>query len=127
MTEKQPNILFVMTDQQRFDTIAALGNTDIYTPNYDRLVKRGLSFTRAYSTCPVCVPARYTIRTGRREPITGIYQNMRPNTVDGQSENMEDRCGTYLARTLRNRGYRTFGIGKFHASPWDEDLGYDVH
>jgi len=124
---KQPNILFLMTDQQRFDTIAALGNTDIYTPNYDRLVRRGLTFTQAYSTCPVCVPARYTIRTGRREPITGIYQNMRPDIVAGQPENMEERCGPYLARTMRNRGYRTFGIGKFHTSPWDEDLGYDVH
>lgn len=122
-----PNILFVMTDQQRFDTIAALGNTGIYTPNLDRLVRRGLSFTRAYSTCPVCVASRYTIRTGRREPVTGIYANMRPDLVAGQPEAMEERCGPYLARTLRSRGYRTFGIGKFHASPWDEDLGYDVH
>lgn len=52
---KPPNILFVMTDQQRFDTIAALGNGDIHTPNLDRLVRRGVTFTNAYSTCPVCV------------------------------------------------------------------------
>ena len=122
-----PNILFLMTDQQRFDTIAALGNAGIYTPNLDRLVRRGLSFTRAYSTCPVCVASRYTIRTGRREPTTGIYANMRPDLVPGQPENMEDRCGPYLARTLKSRGYRTFGIGKFHTAPWDEDLGYDTH
>ncbi len=122
-----PNILFVMTDQQRFDTIAALGNAGICTPNLDRLVQRGLSFTRAYSTCPVCVASRYTIRTGRREPTTGIYANMRPDLTAGQPENMEERCGPYLARTLRSRGYRTFGIGKFHTAPWDEDLGYDVH
>jgi len=124
---QSPNILFVMTDQQRFDTIAALGNADIYTPNLDRLVQRGLSFTRAYSTCPVCVASRYTIRTGRREPTTGIYANMRPDLVPGQPENMEERCGSYLARTLRSRGYRTFGIGKFHTAPWDEEIGYDVH
>ena len=124
---KLPNILLVMTDQQRFDTIAALGNTGIYTPNLDRLVRRGLSFTRAYSSCPVCVASRYTIRTGRREPVTGIYANMRPDLVAGQPEDMEERCGPYLARTLRSRGYRTFGIGKFHTAPWDEDLGYDVH
>lgn len=124
---QQPNILFLMTDQQRFDTIASLGNTDIYTPNLDRLVQRGLSFTRAYSTCPVCVPSRYTIRTGRREPTTGIYANMQPDLVPDQPENMEERCGPYLAQTLRSRGYRTFGIGKFHTTPWDEDLGYDTH
>jgi len=122
-----PNILFVMTDQQRFDTIAALGNAGIYTPNLDRLVRRGLSFTRAYSTCPVCVASRYTIRTGRREPVTGIYANMQPDLTAGQPETMEERCGPYLARTLRSRGYCTFGIGKFHTLPWDEDLGYDVH
>jgi arylsulfatase len=52
----RPNILFVMTDQQRYDTIAALGNPLIWTPNYDRLVRRGVSFTNAYSSCPVCVP-----------------------------------------------------------------------
>lgn len=127
MPDGRPNILFLMTDQQRFDTIAALGNRDIYTPNFDRLVQRGLSFTRAYSTCPVCVAARYTIRTGRREPITGIYANMLPDIVVGQPENMEERCGDYLARTLHSRGYRTFGIGKFHTFPWDEELGYEVH
>ena len=44
----KPNVLFVMTDQQRFDTIASLGNPHIYTPNIDRLVARGLSFTRGY-------------------------------------------------------------------------------
>ena len=59
----RPNILYIMTDQQRFDTIRALGNPDIYTPNMDRLVRRGLAFSNAYSTCPVCVAARYTIRT----------------------------------------------------------------
>ncbi len=123
----RPNILFVMTDQQRFDTIAALGNPDIYTPNMDRLVARGVSFTRAYSTCPVCVPARYTIRTGCEPHTTAIYDNGAPMPVPGQPEDMEERCGPYLARTLTGLGYRTFGVGKFHTRPWDEDLGYEVH
>jgi choline-sulfatase len=55
--DNRPNVVFVMTDQQWFDTIAALGNEHIRTPNIDRLVRRGLGFTNAYSTCPVCVPA----------------------------------------------------------------------
>jgi arylsulfatase A-like enzyme len=124
---KQPNIVYIMTDQQRADTIAALGNRHVYTPNFDRLVQRGVSFTNAYSSCPVCVPARYTIRTGRQEPITGIYQNGRPNLVDGQPKDMEERCGAYLPRTLQSLGYQTFGVGKFHTAPWDETLGYDTH
>ncbi len=115
-----------MTDQQRFDTIAALGNTHIYTPNLDRLVRRGLSFKRAYSTCPVCVAARYTIRTGCEPLHTRRFSNGSVPPVEGQSEAMTERCGPYLAETMRRHGYRTFGIGKFHTGPWDEDVGYDV-
>jgi|SRR4029450_383909 Sulfatase len=61
MPPTRPDILFIMTDQQRFDTIAALGNSHIYTPNLDRLVRRGTSFSNVYTTCPICIPARYTI------------------------------------------------------------------
>lgn len=123
----QPNVLFVMTDQQRFDTIAALGNSHIYTPNMDRLVRRGVAFTNAYSTCPVCVPARLTIRTGCEPPTTGSYSNGARTLVDGQPQENEKRCGDYLARTMGKLGYRTFGVGKFHTHPWDEELGFDVH
>jgi len=127
MPSKQPNVLFVMTDQQRADCVSALGNPDIYTPNMDRLVSRGASFTNAYSTCPVCVPARYTIRTGCEPPTTAIYQNQRQAPVEGQAKSMTDRCGPYLAQRMQSLGYRTFGVGKFHTAPWDEEIGYDVH
>ena len=123
----RPNVLFIMCDQQRADTIAALGNPHIYTPNYDRLVARGVSFANAYSTCPVCVPARYTIRTGCDAPTTTVYDNGGPRPVPGEPEAMEERCGPYLARTMTSLGYRTFGIGKFHTRPWEEDLGYEIH
>lgn len=116
-----------MTDQQRFDTIAAMGNRDIYTPNMDRLVARGTAFTRAYSTCTVCVPARYTIRTGCDPHTTRIFSNAKPNLIEGMPATMNERGGPYLAETMRSQGYRTFGIGKFHTTPWDEKLGYNVH
>ncbi len=125
--DRPPNVLFVMTDQQRFDTIAALGNEHIYTPNMDRLVRRGVAFANAYSTCAVCVAARYTIRTGAEPPTTRVLTNRCFGPVEGQPEVMEERCGPYLARVMRSRGYRTFGIGKFHANPRYENLGYDVH
>ena len=123
----QPNVLFIMTDQQRFDTIAALGNSDIYTPNLDRLVHRGVTFTNAYSPCPVCVPARYTIRTGCEPPTTRIFQNGQPRLLEGQPRTMNGRCGAYLAQTMKSLGYRTFGIGKFHTQPWNEEIGYETH
>ncbi|MBA3831209.1 MAG: sulfatase-like hydrolase/transferase [Chthoniobacterales bacterium] len=126
MPAVRPNILFIMTDQQRFDTIAALGNPHVYTPNLDRLVRRGLTFSRAYASCPVCVAARYTIRTGCEPPTTRVFSNTRPKPVAGQATQMEERCGPYLGRVMSGLGYRTFGIGKFHTAPWDEDLGYET-
>ncbi len=125
--QRAPNILYVMTDQQRFDTIAALGNEHIYTPNYDRLVRRGLAFTNAYSTCPVCVAARYTIRTGCEPLTTRVFSNGMDDPAPGQAATMAERCGPYLAQEMAARGYRTFGIGKFHTNPWDEALGYQSH
>ncbi|MGQ9663667.1 MAG: sulfatase family protein [Kiritimatiellia bacterium] len=125
--QRKPNVLFIMTDQQRFDTIAALGKPLIYTPNLDRLVRRGIAFVRAYSTCPVCVPARYTIRTGCEPPTTLCFSNDGfEKPTEGQSATMTGRCGPYLAQRMAALGYRTFGIGKFHCIPWDEPLGYEV-
>ena len=128
MNAQRPNILFVMTDQQRFDTIAALGNEIIYTPNLDRLVRRGIAWTNAYSSCPVCVPARYNIRTGCEPPTMGMFRNglyrgdQWFDLVEGQPADMEDRCGPFLARRMGQLGYRTFGVGKFHSR--HDDLGY---
>jgi choline-sulfatase len=112
-----------MADQQRFDTIAALGNNHIYTPSLDRLVARGASFSNAYSTCPVCMPARYTLMSGCEPPSTGVWQNM---LYPDMHSVIEQRCGRYLPQVLRDLGYRTFGIGKFHTFPWDAPLGFET-
>jgi len=110
-----------MTDQQRFDTIASLGNSHARTPNFDRLVQRGVACTNAYSTCPVCVPARYSIMTGCEPSKTSWLSNWSPGN------NVAKRCGSYLAETLATRGYRTWGLGKFHTEPRHENLGFHVH
>jgi arylsulfatase len=123
----RPNVLLIMADQLRFDAIAALGNTDIYTPNIDKLAARGATFVNAYSQCPVCVPSRYSIRTGCEPPVTRSFFNGLSKPAPGQAAGMTERCGPYLAQTMKALGYRTFGIGKFHTIPWDEKLGYDVH
>ena len=62
---KRPNILLLFTDQQRYETIGALGNPLLKTPVLDRLVERGVCFTNAYTPSPVCVPARYAMLTGQ--------------------------------------------------------------
>lgn len=124
--QRKPNVLYVMTDQQRADTIAALGNPHIHSPNFDRLVARGVAFTQGYTPTPVCVAARYTIRTGRHALSTRVFSNGSVPPVDSQSDDMQERCGVYLPARMRQLGYRTFGVGKFHTQPHDEDLGYDV-
>ncbi len=86
-------------------------------------MRRGVSFTNAYSTCPVCVPARYTVRTGYEPPTTRVFSNGRSGPAAGQAETLPERCGPYLAQAMHDRGYRTFGIGKFHTQPWDEAPG----
>ena len=116
-----PNILFVMTDQQRFDTIASLGNSQAHTPNLDRLVQRGVACTNAYSSCPVCVPARYSLMTGCEPSKTSWLSNWAPG------DRVPERCGPYLASTLAARGYRTWGLGKFHTEPRHEPLGFQTH
>ncbi len=115
-----PNILFVMTDQQRFDTIAALGASPACTPNLDRLVRRGVACTNAYSSCPVCVPARYSLMSGCEPSKTSWLSNWAPG------DHVRERCGPYLAETMSARGYRTWGLGKFHTEPRLEPLGFQV-
>jgi len=100
---KRPNILLVFTDQQRYDTIAAHGNPVIKTPVLDRLVAEGITFPRAYTPCPVCVPARYAMHTGQLPHRTGVFENY--EMPMGRRSFME---------ILSDSGYQTFGTGKMH-------------
>lgn len=75
MNRKKPNILWICTDQQRYDTIAALGNPYICTPNLDKLVSEGVAFTHAFAQNPVCTPSRASFLTGRYPRTTGARQN----------------------------------------------------
>ena len=123
---ERPNVILIMCDQLRADCIGALGNDEVQTPNLDRLVRRGISFSNAYSSCPVCVPARYTIRTGCESYHTGYYEHGAPLREQGHRETVRELCGEYIGEYMTKRGFRTFGIGKFHAHPYNEPMGYEV-
>ncbi|MEM0967253.1 MAG: sulfatase-like hydrolase/transferase [Verrucomicrobiota bacterium] len=103
---KRPNILLFLTDDQRFDTIHALGNEQIHTPNLDALVNRGTTFTHAHipgGTCPaVCMPSRAMLNTGRT-----LFHLER----EGQQVPSEH---TTIGGCFRSAGYSTFGTGKWH-------------
>lgn len=106
---RRPNILFLFTDDQRFDTIHALGNSAIRTPNLDRLVERGTSFTHCYimgSTVPaVCICSRASLITGRH-----LYTAPpQPQAEDGLA---------LWPQVFREQGYTTFLTGKWHNGPW---------
>ena len=75
MAETQPNILWICTDQQRYDTISGLGNSALSTPHIDDLMRTGVTFTRAYCQSPVCSPSRASFLTGRYPRTTRCRQN----------------------------------------------------
>ncbi len=117
-----PNILWICTDQQRYDTIHALGNDRIRTPNIDRLVAAGVSFTQAYCQSPVCTPSRASFLTGRYPRTTGCRQN-------GQAMPAHERL---ISRLLKDRGYHCGLAGKLHLASCSDgkvetriDDGYD--
>jgi arylsulfatase A-like enzyme len=73
-----PNLLFVFTDEQRFDTMAAYGNMQIETPNLNRLADRCTTVDRAYVSQPVCTPSRSTLMTGLYPHTNGCVENNVP-------------------------------------------------
>ena len=102
----KPNIVVFFTDDQRFDTIRALGQSNIRTPNIDRLVSRGTSFTQAHIPCgthgAICMPSRAMLHTGR----TLFHLHDSGETIP--------RDHTMLGEALRAFGYKTWGAGKWH-------------
>lgn len=112
---KKPNVLLVITDQQRFDTIAAAGYPWMQTPALDRLVREGCLFRNAHSTNPICVPARYDLLTGRSARIHNHYDN---------AEIELDPAIPTLPGILTDNGWRTAAIGKCHFTPQTALHGY---
>ncbi len=111
----RPNVLLIMTDQQRADTLAATGNGLIRTPVLDRLCREGVRFDRCYSPSPVCVPAGTAVITGMLPHRNGCTDNGgRP--VGGRPTLME---------LLAGAGYERRAIGKMHFSPARSARGFD--
>ena len=102
-----PNILWICTDQQRWDTLGCYGNSYVDTPILDQLAAGGAHFENAYCQSPVCTPSRASFLTGRYPRTTRCRQN-------GQ-EIPEDEV--LVTRILANAGYYCGLAGKFHLSP----------
>ena len=102
---QRPNILWYCTDQQRYDTIGALGNPHVSTPNIDKLVAGGVAFNRAYTQSPICTPSRASF-------LTGMYPSSVHVNRNGNERFPDDP--PLVTRTLAEAGYDCGLIGKLH-------------
>jgi len=103
----RPNILWICTDQQRYDTITSLGNPHIRTPNLDKSAKSGVAFTHAHCQTPICTPSRTSF-------LTGMYPDTRPGCINGNDH--WDDAMPLITKTLADAGYDCGLSGKFHLS-----------
>jgi arylsulfatase A-like enzyme len=102
--KKQPNIVFVFADQMRACALGAMGNTEVITPELDRLATEGMMLTQAISSQPVCTPYRAQLLSGRYGHTTGVVHN---DIRLGDDELL-------LPTILKSNGYTTGYIGKWH-------------
>ena len=102
--ERPPNVLIIFPDQWRRQALSCAGDPVVRTPHLDRLASQGVRFDRCYTNNPVCSPARATLLTGRYPHQTGLIRN---NLLLPAGE-------TSLAEGLRDAGYATGYIGKWH-------------
>ena len=108
----KPNILFLMTDQQRWDAMGCSGGW-VRTPALDRIASEGVRFTQCVTTTPICIPARVTLATGRYPHNNAVWNNM---------DYVMPPEGPTWMRALRGLGYRTSLFGKTHLHPHRGDL-----
>lgn len=105
---KRPNILFIMTDQQRYDMLSCAGNRYVHTPSLDQLAENGVRFERNYCANPVSMPSRFAMITGRFAGEIGYTNNStKPDTLRVLPVVRESSVGNLF----RNAGYETIYSG----------------
>jgi len=118
MSEKsRPNILLITTDQQRFDTVPPFKPSFLRVPHIEHLAREGVRFDCAYSDCPLCVPSRVGIMTGKNVYHHKMSKNGKTTSVIGNTDT--------LPAYLHECGYQTAAIGKMHFGPARTKHGFD--
>jgi len=118
--KKKPNILFIFADDQAFDTINAMGYTEVQTPNLDRLVHSGVTFSHAYNMGAwhgaVCVASRTMLNTGRF-----LWE---AHTMEPELKSEQDK-GHFWSQYMKRAGYETYMSGKWHVKGIDPNDIFD--
>lgn len=115
MADKRPNILFIMTDQQRGDCLGLDGHPVLNTPNLDYLAHSGTLFRHGYSETPSCIPARRTVMSGQAPATHGMV---------GMTGGVDWQPAATLAGELSAAGYQCEMIGKLHLWPHRKRFGF---
>lgn len=119
MTPRTPNVLLILCDQFRYDSIGYAGKYEVKTPNIDRLADEGLFFRQAYTPLPVCAPARQAILTGLQPDSIGALFNYNFLNTRGA----DPAVPTWVSE-LKGAGYRCGFIGKWDASPNGDETAF---
>lgn len=107
----RPNIIFINTDQQRYDTIAALGFPYMNTPNLDRLFNEGVTFSNCFITASSCAPTRASLFSGLYAHNHGVLRN-------------GSRWPRIWVEDLADAGYHCVNVGKMHTMPYEASMGF---
>ena len=112
----RPNVLLICVEHWSGRLLGALGHPAVLTPTLDQLVAAGAVYTNAYSTTPVCIPARRELMTGTLSRTHGTRHFDQTIRMDGM---------TTLAQTFRDAGYQAYAVGKLHVAPQRARIGFD--
>lgn len=118
---RRPNVLILFPDQLRWCSVGCYGDPMIRSPHIDRLAAEGVRFTHAFTNFPVCSPARSILLSGCHARSTGVFNNQDNEASPGRPTNTTKT----LAETLRDAGYATALVGKWHLAPTPKELGFD--
>ena len=108
-SSENPNIIFIYLDDLGYGDVSSYGATELETPHMDFLANNGLKFTNGYATSATCTPSRYALLTGQYP-----WRNRNAKILPGTAPLLIDTTQITIPKMLRNNGYNTAVIGKWH-------------